>query len=55
MGKSRDFVGEEEVGGGIDEDPTAIGGENADTSGVASATSCVPNNFRYGRLDTESL
>ena len=54
LGKSRGIVGEEEVGGGRDEDSTAIGGKNAATAGVAGATSCVPNDCPYGRLDTES-
>ena len=52
LGESRDIVGEEEVGGGRDEDSTSIGGENADTAGVASATLCVPNHWIYVRLDT---
>ena len=42
------------MGGGRDEDSTAIGGKNAATAGVAGATSCVPNDWPYGRLDTES-
>ena len=53
LGKSRNIIGEEEVGGGRDEDLTAVGVRNADTSGFAGATSCVPNNFPYGRLDTK--
>ena len=54
LDESRDVVGEEEVGGGRDEDLTAIGGKNAATAGVAGATLCVPNNWLYGQLDTES-
>ena len=42
------------MGGGRDEDSTAIGGKNAATAGVAGATSCVPNDWPYDRLDTES-
>ena len=42
------------MGGGRDEDSTAVGGRNAATAGVAGATSCVPNDWPYGRLDTES-
>ena len=53
LGESRDVVGEEVVGGGRDEDSTSIGGKNAATAGVSSATSCVPNDWTYGRLDTE--
>ena len=45
--------GEEEVGGGRDEDSTAIGEKNAATAGVAGATSCVPNDWPYGRLETD--
>ena len=48
------IVGEEEVGGGRDEDLTDIGGRNTATAGVSGATSCVPNDFMYGRLETES-
>ena len=54
MDKSCDIVGEEELGGGRDEYSTAVGGRNAATAGVAGATLCVPNDFLYGRLDTES-
>ena len=54
LGESRDVVGEEEVGGGRDEDSAAIGGNNAATAGVAGATSCVPNDWPYGRFDTDS-
>ena len=54
LGKSRDVLGEEEVGGGRDEDSTAIGGKNAVTASVAGANSCIPNDWPYGRLDTES-
>ena len=43
MDKYRDILGEEEVGGGRDEDSTAVGGRNTATAGVAGATSCVPN------------
>ena len=39
---------------GRDEDSTAIGGKKADTAGVASTTSCVPNYWPYGRLYTDS-
>ena len=53
LGKSHNLVGEEEVGGGRDEYSTAVGGRNAATAGVAGATLCVPNDFLYGRLDTE--
>ena len=42
------------MGGGRDEDSAAVGGSNAATAGVASATPCVPNDWPYGRLDTES-
>ena len=42
------------MGGGRDEDLTAVVHKNADTAGVAGATSCVPNNFLYGGLETES-
>ena len=52
LGKSRGIVGEEEVGGGRDEDPTYIVGKNADIAGVAGDTLCIPNNFPYGRSDT---
>ena len=54
LGESRDVVGEEEVGGGRDEDSRSIGGKNAATAGVAGATSCIPRDWPYGRLDTES-
>ena len=54
MGKSHDIVGEEEVGGGRDDYLTAVGEKNADTVGVASATSCVHNNCPYGWLDIDS-
>ena len=43
LDKSRDIVGEEEVGGRRDEDSTALGERNADTAGVAGATLCVTN------------
>ena len=43
LGKSCDVVGEEEVGGGTDEDLTAIGGKIMATASVDSTTSCVPN------------
>ena len=43
-----------EVGGGRDEDSTAVGGRNAATAGVAGATLFVPNDWPYGRLDTKS-
>ena len=52
--KYHSIIGEEEVGGGIDEDPTAVEGRNVDTAGVAGATSCIPNDLLYGRLETES-
>ena len=42
------------MGGGTDEDLTAIGGKIMATASVAGSTSCVPNNFPYGQLDTES-
>ena len=54
MGEYPDVVGEEEVGGKRDEYSAAIGRRNAATAGVAGATSCVPNNWPYGRLDTYS-
>ena len=53
LDESRDVVGEEEVGGGIDEDLAAIRGKNAATAGNAGATSCVPKDWMYGRLDTD--
>ena len=52
LGESCDIVGEEDVGGGRDEDLTAVGGRNAATAGVAGATFFVPNDWLYGRLDT---
>ena len=54
LGEIRDIVGEEDVGGWRDEDSTAVGGRNAATAGVAGATLFVPNDWPYGRLDTES-
>ena len=42
------------MGGGRDEDSAAVGGRNAATAGVSGATSCVPNYWPHGRLDTES-
>ena len=54
LGKSRDILGEEDVGWGRDEDSTAVGGRNAATAGVASTTLCVPIDWSYVRLDTES-
>ena len=53
LDESRDIVGEEEVVRGRDEDSTAVGGRNAATASVVGATLCVPNNWLYGRLDTE--
>ena len=53
LGKCHDIVGKEDMGGGVDKYLTAVGWRNADTVGVVSATSCVPNNFLYGRLDTD--
>ena len=53
-GKSRDIVGKEEVGGGRDDYLTVVGRRNADTAGVAGVTLCIPDNFLYGRVDTES-
>ena len=50
----RDVAGEEEMGGGRDDYLTAVGEKNADTAGVAGATSCVHNDCPYGRLDIES-
>ena len=47
-------VGEEKVGGGRDEDSTAIGGKNSATDGVDGSTLCLPIGWTYGRLDTES-
>ena len=52
--KSRNIVGEEEEGGGRDEDSAAVGERNTATAGVSGATLFVPNNWLYGRLDTES-
>ena len=46
------MVVEEEVGEGVDEDSTAVGGRNAATSDVAGATSCIPNDWLYVQLDT---
>ena len=43
LGESHDIVGEEDVGGGRDEDSTALGGRNAATAGVSGATLFVPN------------
>ena len=54
MRKSRNVVGEEEVGGRRDEYSTSIVGKNEATSGVAGATSFVPNNWTCVQLDTES-
>ena len=48
------MVVEEDVGGGIDEDSTAVGGRNAATADVAGTTFFVPNDCPYGRLDTDS-
>ena len=48
--KSRNIIGEEEVGGMIDEDLTAVGVRNADISVFAGATSCVLNDFPYGQF-----
>ena len=42
------------MGGGVDEDFTAVVGMNVDTTGVVGTTLCVTNNFPYVRLDTES-
>ena len=39
LDEPRDIVGEDEVGGGRYENPTASGGRNAATDGVADATS----------------
>ena len=39
--------------GGVDEDPTAVGGRNAATSSFSGAISCVPNYCLYGQLYTE--
>ena len=52
LNESCDIVGEENVGGGKDKDSKAVGESNAATDGVAGATSCVPNNWTYGRLET---
>ena len=49
------ILGEEEVCEGKDEDFTSVGGRNADNYGVSCVTPCVPNNWMYGRLDTELL
>ena len=51
--KSCEILGEEEVGGRIDEDFTALGGRNADTAGVSGAISCVPNICLCCQLNTE--
>ena len=42
------------MGGGRDEDLTVVGERNAATAGVSGATLFVPNDWPYGRLDTES-
>ena len=42
------------MSGGRDEYYKAVGGGGAATTGLAGATSCVPNDWPYGRLDTES-
>ena len=52
--ESRDIVREKEVGGGRDEDSTAVGRRNVATADVARSTLCVSNDWTYGRLDTES-
>ena len=52
LDESRHIVGEGGVGRGRDEDSTAVGGSNAATTSVSGATSCVPNDWPYGRLDT---
>ena len=54
LDKYRNIAGEEEVGGGRDEDSTAVGGRTVATAGVYGATSYVPNDWPYGLLDTES-
>ena len=54
LGKFRNIVGEEDVGGGRDEYSIYVGGRNVATTSVAGATLFVPNNWPYGRLDTES-
>ena len=54
LGKSHNIVGEEEVCGRRYDYLTAVGGINADTAGVAGATSCVHNYCSYGRFDIES-
>ena len=53
LDESHDIVGDEKVGGGRDEDSTAVGERNVATAGVAGATSYFPNYWPYGRLDTE--
>ena len=54
LDESRDILGEEKVGGGRNEDSTAIGGRNSATAGAAGSTFCVPNDWPHGWLDTES-
>ena len=54
LGKFHDILREDKVGGGRDDYLTAVGGKNADTAGVAGATSCVHNYCPYGRLDIDS-
>ena len=54
LDESHNIIGEEEVGERRYEDSTDVGGKNAATTGVAGATSCVRNNWPYGRLDKDS-
>ena len=41
------------MGGRRDENLIDIGGGDSAPAGVAGNTSCVPNDWPYGRLDTE--
>ena len=42
------------MGEGRDEDSTSVGRRNADTAGVSGATLCIPNDWKYSQLDTDS-
>ena len=53
LDKSRDIVGDVDVGGGRDEDSIVVGGRNTDTAGVYGVTLCVPNDWMYDQLDTD--
>ena len=55
LDKSSNNVGYEEVGGGRDEDLTAVGGGgSAATADVSGASAYVPKNWPHVRLYTES-